>query len=304
MGASGICHPAILAGQSVQVSSASTRTRDRATSPPSVTAMLSAPLTSRSSSSRSVTASSAAADEPGRPAAENSASRRASAAASSSGRNSQGSRAGRSSSSTRSAGPGARAGGRRPASGCRSTWPSSRRLRTVPDVHALARTAPRPTPPPPSPPASAWCGKRRSSPPTRQVDPGPSVACAIAAHSACQPGRPQPHGLGHAGSPSPDGRQTGTSSGSSRAGPRGCRRTRADSCTRGVVQTRGPATRRRGRTRSPRDVGAVRSAARPPGACTCGDVVCAPRLVRRAGGRRAPPCPARSANSWLSANSS
>ena len=49
-----------------------------------------------------------------------------------------------------------------------------------------------------------------------------SAASAIAAHSACQPGRPQPHGLGHAGWPSAETCQTGTSKGSSLSGWSGC----------------------------------------------------------------------------------
>nr|WP_256862756.1 hypothetical protein [Microbispora sp. GKU 823] len=64
----------------------------------------------------------------------------------------------------------------------------------------------------------AWCGKRRSAPPACRSRAGPYVVSAMAAHSACQPGRPSPHSLGQPGSPFADGRQIATSAGSSLRG--------------------------------------------------------------------------------------
>ena len=44
----------------------------------------------------------------------------------------------------------------------------------------------------------SWCGKRRSTPPPWMSKAVPRYLPAIAEHSMCQPGRPGPHGLGHA----------------------------------------------------------------------------------------------------------
>ena len=47
----------------------------------------------------------------------------------------------------------------------------------------------------------SWCGNTRSRPPPWMSSALPSVACAIAEHSMCHPGRPGPHGASQRGSP-------------------------------------------------------------------------------------------------------
>ena len=47
----------------------------------------------------------------------------------------------------------------------------------------------------------SWWGKARSSPPPWMSKPSPRRSSDITTHSVCQPGRPSPHGEGHAGSP-------------------------------------------------------------------------------------------------------
>ena len=59
----------------------------------------------------------------------------------------------------------------------------------------------------------SWCGKRRSWPPQWRSKPSPSRSRAITTHSLCQPGRPSPHGDGHAGSPGFDSFQSAKSAG-------------------------------------------------------------------------------------------
>lgn len=66
--------------------------------------------------------------------------------------------------------------------------------------------------------STAWCGYRRSAPPACRSTPGPNVESTIVAHSACQPGRPGPQGLGQCTSVSSWRRQTAVSSGCSLAG--------------------------------------------------------------------------------------
>ena len=47
----------------------------------------------------------------------------------------------------------------------------------------------------------SWCGKMRSTPPQWMSKVSPRYFMLMAEHSMCQPGRPMPHGLFHAGSP-------------------------------------------------------------------------------------------------------
>ena len=47
----------------------------------------------------------------------------------------------------------------------------------------------------------SWWGKIRSCPPPWMSKCSPRYFMLIAEHSMCQPGRPGPHGLSHAGSP-------------------------------------------------------------------------------------------------------
>ena len=47
----------------------------------------------------------------------------------------------------------------------------------------------------------SWCGKMRSCPPPWMSKVSPRYFMLMAEHSMCQPGRPGPHGLSHAGSP-------------------------------------------------------------------------------------------------------
>src|SRR2546428_859659 len=47
----------------------------------------------------------------------------------------------------------------------------------------------------------SWCGKMRSWPPPWMSKVSPRCFMDMAEHSMCHPGRPGPHGLGHAGSP-------------------------------------------------------------------------------------------------------
>ena len=70
--------------------------------------------------------------------------------------------------------------------------------------------------------SQAWCGKARSPPPQWMSTLGPNSASTIAAHSACHPGRPSPHGLGQLTSSSgPLACHTMVSSGSSLSGSSG-----------------------------------------------------------------------------------
>ena len=65
----------------------------------------------------------------------------------------------------------------------------------------------------------SWCGKIRSCPPPWMSIVSPRCFMAMAEHSMCQPGRPGPHGLGHAGSPGLAPFHSAKSSGSRLASP-------------------------------------------------------------------------------------
>ena len=65
----------------------------------------------------------------------------------------------------------------------------------------------------------SWCGKIRSWPPPWMSNVSPRYFIAIAEHSMCQPGRPGPHGLSHAGSPGLAPFHSAKSSGSRFASP-------------------------------------------------------------------------------------
>ena len=86
----------------------------------------------------------------------------------------------------------------------------------------------------------AWCGYARSAPPACRSTVGPNSASTIAAHSACQPGRPSPHGLGQLISSGAVCCHTAVSSGSSLSAASGWSWYSADS--RSAVSRDSPAS--------------------------------------------------------------